>query len=100
MDGAQHLLEPWLQRLEHCPGAALSGELLRASPTPWQRLCSHLGGISSLPGLGLCAGSHSDTVNEGEAPCSPALALQKTEQGRRQQTQHPRGTAREEEVGT
>lgn len=44
MDGPQHLLEPWLQRLEHCPGAALNGELLRTSPTPWQRLCSHLGG--------------------------------------------------------
>lgn len=32
-----------------------------------------------MPGLGLGAGSHSDTVNEGKAPCLPALALQKTE---------------------
>lgn len=33
----------WTQGLGCCPGAVLTGALLRASPVLWQRLCSNLG---------------------------------------------------------
>lgn len=72
MDGPKHLLEPWLQGLE----------LPRARPTPWQRLCCPLGGTCSLPGLGLGAGGHSDTVNESSSLSCSTGSAEKPEQGR------------------